>query len=569
MLIGPIGDSNDYTFIDRLKTDSYRSLEKNTLVSVVIPYYERRSELIKALGALAKQTISTGRIQVIVSDDGSSESIDDIIRNFKPYFKELIYVRQENKGFRLSKVRNLGASHATGRFLVFLDCDVLPLPKLLEEHIKALTVSELVISVGFRKDCAGFNQPIPASIPLNELDWRVGRFLKDEHHLKFGDQQYRICSGGNIACNRSFWLKCKFDESFENWGGEDNEWGYRASTDHGAYIYPNLNAQAIHICDSTSQKNDNKSVKKIAQNLLNLKCPIYNLKDRFSTSTQKRPLVTFWICNSRTDDLVKRAVDSALAVDISKEVIIVDNNLNLIPNKASVECNKQNDCVRTFVEYRLGAHFAYERALKEAKGHFLIQLDADDVLLKKETERLINEAMKSPQGIVSGLLFEVDENLAPLKKPVFIPKGDIRQTHFQRGMQVRAPRIMRKRSLSRAIERNYYNSAVDFELYTKVMMGSSVKQLEIEAYAYCKTPESISNNLSEDQANNSVKILLSNIDKLYPKPSLVTTEIGYRSITTISNGDKSAFIDHLKLTPEGLKALKKVGIENLVNESND
>jgi glycosyltransferase involved in cell wall biosynthesis len=105
-------------------------------VSVIIPTYNRRPQLIAAIESVAKQTY--GDWELIVVDDGSRDGTVDAIQ---PYLADsrVRYLPQENAG--RSAARNSGARQARGEWLSFLDSDDLYLPATLAAHRSAVSQS--------------------------------------------------------------------------------------------------------------------------------------------------------------------------------------------------------------------------------------------------------------------------------------------------------------------------------------------------------------------------------------------------------------------------------------------
>jgi len=89
--------------------------------SIVIPTYNRRCLLQRALASVRNQTFRD--YEVIVVDDGSSDGTWEYLCSLDPSVKAL---RQENRG--PGPARNLGARHARGTYLAFLDSDDLWFP---------------------------------------------------------------------------------------------------------------------------------------------------------------------------------------------------------------------------------------------------------------------------------------------------------------------------------------------------------------------------------------------------------------------------------------------------------
>lgn len=119
------------------------------LISVIIPTYHRNDLLLKCLECLGpgrqvgleinghgEELVSkaTFGYEVVVTDDGSVSTAKDLIQGNFPWAR---WVAGPRRGPAAN--RNNGASHAAGDWLVFIDDDCLPEPKLLlsySEEIK-------------------------------------------------------------------------------------------------------------------------------------------------------------------------------------------------------------------------------------------------------------------------------------------------------------------------------------------------------------------------------------------------------------------------------------------------
>lgn len=96
-----------------------------SLVSVVIPTYNRAHLLSEALDSVFAQTYKD--YEVILIDDGSSDGTEALIQ--KQYAGRLRYVKQKNAG--ISGARNRGIALAAGKYIAFLDSDDRWLPEKL------------------------------------------------------------------------------------------------------------------------------------------------------------------------------------------------------------------------------------------------------------------------------------------------------------------------------------------------------------------------------------------------------------------------------------------------------
>lgn len=88
------------------------------LVSVIIPCYNAAPYLAETIESALKQ--SYPQLEVIVVDDGSTDSSSQIIESFSHY-ANFVPLRQPNSG--VSAARNMGIQQARGEFIAFLDAD--------------------------------------------------------------------------------------------------------------------------------------------------------------------------------------------------------------------------------------------------------------------------------------------------------------------------------------------------------------------------------------------------------------------------------------------------------------
>jgi glycosyltransferase involved in cell wall biosynthesis len=100
-------------------------------VSVIIPTYNRIRTLPRALDSVIAQTRPVD--EIIVVDDGSSDSTDELVHEHYP---EVTLLRQPNLG--VSAARNLGIEQATGDWIALLDSDDRWLPTRLESQLKLI-----------------------------------------------------------------------------------------------------------------------------------------------------------------------------------------------------------------------------------------------------------------------------------------------------------------------------------------------------------------------------------------------------------------------------------------------
>jgi len=128
-------------------------MRKNSLISVVIPFYGRKDWLIEALKSVLNQTYKD--FEIIVVDDGNPEDLTEVIRALDGKIR---YIRVNHSG--RSRVRNIALENANGDYIAFLDADDIWLPDKLEKQIKFMESKNLYWSHHSYKKFHEYNKKI-------------------------------------------------------------------------------------------------------------------------------------------------------------------------------------------------------------------------------------------------------------------------------------------------------------------------------------------------------------------------------------------------------------------------
>ena len=88
-------------------------------ISIIIPVYNSEKYLEKCLDSLVYQTLKD--IEIIVVNDGSTDSSEAIIKNYMKKDKRIKLLNKSNGG--QASARNLGLTKATGEYIMFIDSD--------------------------------------------------------------------------------------------------------------------------------------------------------------------------------------------------------------------------------------------------------------------------------------------------------------------------------------------------------------------------------------------------------------------------------------------------------------
>lgn len=117
--------------------DSVKIKESEKVVSVVIPFFDRHKEVMKAVSSVLKQTFEN--YEIILVDDGSKDDIYEVEELAKNNSKVKLYRNKNNLG--ASRSRNIGIEKATGDYIAFLDSDDEFEPNKLETQLKYMVAS--------------------------------------------------------------------------------------------------------------------------------------------------------------------------------------------------------------------------------------------------------------------------------------------------------------------------------------------------------------------------------------------------------------------------------------------
>ena len=202
-------------------------------LSVIIPTHNRKEILKKVLMALQNQSYPHDKYEVIVVDDGSTDSTSAVAKDFNIRY----FYRQKNC---VADARNFGIEKSRGNYILFLNNDTIPEKKLIEEHLKTHNNYPNVAVVGLIKWHNGIKKTdFMRYLTKSNIEFQ---FKKIKHKYNIG---YRFFYSSNISLSRK-WLELEnFDTNFKYAAFEDIELGYRLEK-RGLKIFYNPRALAYH-----------------------------------------------------------------------------------------------------------------------------------------------------------------------------------------------------------------------------------------------------------------------------------------------------------------------------------
>ena len=113
-------------------------------ITVIVPVYNVENYLRKCLDSIMVQTYKN--IEIIVVNDGSTDTSGEICKEFSGMDHRIIYIEQENAG--LSAARNTGLNNMSGDYVTFVDSDDWIEQDYIETLYKKIVEYQADIAVG-------------------------------------------------------------------------------------------------------------------------------------------------------------------------------------------------------------------------------------------------------------------------------------------------------------------------------------------------------------------------------------------------------------------------------------
>lgn len=146
-------------------------MSRNPKISIIIPVYNAELYLKDCLDSIVNQTYAKN-IELIIVNDGSTDSSQSIIDSFKNNYKNIKVLKQKNQG--VIKARINGYKMATGDYVAWMDNDDLASLDMYEKlHRKAIEEkSDVVICDYTFMPSAIWNKRKWFNTYTGVVDWR-------------------------------------------------------------------------------------------------------------------------------------------------------------------------------------------------------------------------------------------------------------------------------------------------------------------------------------------------------------------------------------------------------------
>lgn len=213
-------------------------LSTDPQISVIVSTYQRPEHLRRSLLSLAMQRGFDERLEIIVSDDGSTDHTAEVVHSFaKSVAFPVRFTTQEHRGFHAARCRNHGVEISRAPYLIFFDGDCIFPPDHLQQHLRARRP-------GFARTGDSYRLDRVVSERVDDEAIRSARFVHwvpDTERMRMRRRWFRELvysavrhpqkpklMAGNLAVWRVDFERINgFDEQFVGWGCEDDDLGHR------------------------------------------------------------------------------------------------------------------------------------------------------------------------------------------------------------------------------------------------------------------------------------------------------------------------------------------------------
>lgn len=194
-------------------------------VALLITTFNWPEALAAVLSSVRNQTVLPD--EILIADDGSHLATTAFLAELSTQFQLPIrHIWQPDRGFRVSRARNLAIRKTDCNYLIMIDGDCLLPPNFVANHLK-LRKKQIMVSGGrYLLDrqrtvrILSSTTPVPES--FHELKFQsvpLGSFIRDLRPAAW--KSVRTC---NFAVHRDDILSVGgFDESYQGWGLEDSD----------------------------------------------------------------------------------------------------------------------------------------------------------------------------------------------------------------------------------------------------------------------------------------------------------------------------------------------------------
>lgn len=203
-------------------------------ISLLVSTYQRPAHLERALASIALQEGVADEMEVVVTDDGSTDETSSIVRRFAESASFPVkFTTHPHEAFQLSRCRNEGVAASEAPYLLFLDGDCILPPDHVRIHLERRRPNTVMAGACLRLEKEASDTVTVETIGSGEF-MRLGSPKEKRWLAKLRRQGwfYEAINhptkprlfGNNIGIWRDDYERVNgYDERFEGWGCEDDD----------------------------------------------------------------------------------------------------------------------------------------------------------------------------------------------------------------------------------------------------------------------------------------------------------------------------------------------------------
>jgi glycosyltransferase involved in cell wall biosynthesis len=207
-------------------------------IALLMSTYQRPEHLRRALDSIALQEGVEGRMELVVTDDGSTDETPAIVAEFAARVPFRVgFTTHSHTTFRLSRCRNEGAKASTAPYLLFLDGDCILPHDHVRMHLERRREGTVMAGDCCRLDEETSRRVTRDVVRLGQFtDWGPPEEMQRLRKLDRAARFYRLIRhptkpkiiGNNVGIWRRDYERVNgYDENFQGWGCEDDDLRYR------------------------------------------------------------------------------------------------------------------------------------------------------------------------------------------------------------------------------------------------------------------------------------------------------------------------------------------------------
>ena len=228
---------------------SRSSKKQFSVISIIIPFYQRNNELISLLKSLEIVEYPLKYLEIIIVQDGSKVDSDVLIIIKNSKLKIKLISNDTNLGPGYS--RNHGSDYAEGKYLWFLDTDAyITNPLVLSNMLSFLEESSKCLAVGGITETISNEDRILIPVQLPAYHFLLESIKISDNYV---DIVPFLSTTSFFLRKKDFFETGKFDPSLRMY--EDNEFGIRLQRRYDGYLIQSGKTM-IHHSFSPTGRND-------------------------------------------------------------------------------------------------------------------------------------------------------------------------------------------------------------------------------------------------------------------------------------------------------------------------